>query len=108
MLTNAASTIRPIKVLIIGSGVAGGTTSHCNSQAPRSHLVSAYDLRPEAREQVESLGEQMVNLSLNASGSDGYAPELTAEEERQQQQAELEKHISGTQVSGNFHSRRSG
>ncbi|ACJ19390.1 NAD(P) transhydrogenase subunit alpha [Coxiella burnetii] len=95
MLTTAASTIRPIKVLVIGAGVAG---LQAIATAKRlGAIVSAYDVRPEAKEQVESLGAQMVKLSISGSGSGGYARELTPEE-RQQQQIELTKHIASAQV----------
>ncbi len=90
MLTTAAGTIRPAKVLIIGVGVAGlqaiATTRRLGA------MVEAYDVRPETREQVESLGAKFVDVHVKAEGSGGYARELT-EEEKQQEVAVLAEHV---------------
>jgi len=85
MLTTAAGTIRPSRVLVIGAGVAGlqaiATARRLGAQ------IEGYDVRPETREQVESLGAKFLDLGVSAAGSGGYARELTTEERAAQQQA---------------------
>jgi NAD(P) transhydrogenase subunit alpha len=82
MLTYAAGTIRPAKVLVIGAGVAG---LQAIATARRlGALVEAYAERPETREQIESLGAKIVDTGVAAAGSGGYARELTAEEKAKQ------------------------
>jgi NAD(P) transhydrogenase subunit alpha len=91
MLTTAAGTIRPAKVLVVGAGVAG---LQAIATARRlGAMVEAYDIRPAAREQVESLGAKMVDTGVNAEGGGGYARELTAEEEVKQAEA-LGRHVA--------------
>ena len=88
LLTTAAGTAKPANVLILGIGVAGlqaiGTARRLGA------VVKAYDVRPETKEQAESLGAQFVTLKtqIDATGAGGYARELTPEE-RAAQQAEL-------------------
>ncbi|TDJ32516.1 MAG: Re/Si-specific NAD(P)(+) transhydrogenase subunit alpha [Gammaproteobacteria bacterium] len=95
MLTTAAGTIRPASVLVIGVGVAG---LQAIATARRlGGMVSAYDVRPETREQVESLGGKFIELGVSAVGEGGYARELT-DEEKQQQQDELAAHIAKADV----------
>ena len=95
MLTYAAGTIRPARVLVIGAGVAGlqaiATAKRLGS------VVHGYDVRPETREQVESLGAKFVNTGVSAAGAGGYARELTAEEKDQQAQA-LAKAVAESDV----------
>jgi len=97
LLTTAAGTAKPANVLILGIGVAGlqaiGTARRLGA------VVSAYDVRPETREQAESLGAKFVKLKtqIDATGAGGYARELTAEE-RASQQAELNEAIGGMDV----------
>ena len=97
LLTTAAGTAKPANVLILGIGVAGlqaiGTARRLGA------VVKAYDVRPETREQAESLGAQFVKLrtAIDATGAGGYARELTAEE-REAQQAELNDVIGGMDV----------
>ena len=82
MLTYAAGTIRPAKVLVIGAGVAG---LQAIATARRiGAMVEAYDVRPETREQVESLGAKFVDTGVSAAGEGGYARELTDEEKAKQ------------------------
>jgi NAD(P) transhydrogenase subunit alpha len=84
-------------VLILGIGVAGlqaiGTARRLGA------VVKAYDVRPETKEQAESLGAQFVTLTtaIDATGAGGYARELTAEE-RAAQQAELNGVIAAMDV----------
>ena len=74
MLTTAAGTITPARVFIIGAGVAG---LQAISTARRLGAVaSAYDLRPAAKEQVQSLGGRFVELPIEAKDAEdsrGYA-----------------------------------
>ena len=82
MLTTAAGTIRPAKVLILGAGVAGLmaiATAH-----RMGAVVEGYDVRRAAGEQVRSLGAKFLELAINAEGSGGYARELTPEEKKQE------------------------
>ncbi|MGP1664363.1 MAG: NAD(P) transhydrogenase subunit alpha, partial [Rhodanobacter sp.] len=95
MLTTAAGTIRPSKVLVIGAGVAGlqaiATARRLGAQ------IEGYDVRPETREQVESLGAKFLDLGVSAAGTGGYARELSAEERAAQQQA-LAEHLKSIDV----------
>jgi NAD(P) transhydrogenase subunit alpha len=95
MLTTAAGTIRPSRVLVIGAGVAGlqaiATARRLGAQ------IEGYDVRPETREQVESLGAKFIELGVSAAGSGGYARELTSEERAAQQQA-LAEHLKSVDV----------
>jgi H+-translocating NAD(P) transhydrogenase subunit alpha len=74
MLTTAAGTITPGRVLVIGAGVAG---LQAIATARRLGAVtSAYDLRPAAKEQVQSLGGRFVELPIEAKDAEdarGYA-----------------------------------
>lgn len=82
MLTYAAGTVRPARVLVIGAGVAG---LQAIATARRlGAIVEAYDVRPETREQIESLGAKFVDTGVAASGQGGYARELSDDEKRQQ------------------------
>jgi len=95
MLTTAAGTIRPAKVLIIGVGVAG---LQAIATAKRlGAIVEAYDVRSATREQVESLGGKFIDTGVSADGEGGYARELT-DDEKQQQQDVLAKHIAMADV----------
>ena len=95
MLTTAAGTIRPARVLIIGVGVAG---LQAIATAKRlGAIVQAYDVRSATKEQVESLGGKFIDTGVSADGEGGYARELT-EEEKQQQQDVLDKHITMADV----------
>lgn len=91
MLTTAAGTIRPAKVVVIGVGVAG---LQAIATARRlGAIVEAYDVRTATKEQVESLGAKFIMAVTGAEGGGGYARELT-EEEKAQQAAVLAKHIA--------------
>ena len=97
LLTTAAGTAKPANVLILGIGVAGlqaiGTARRLGA------VVRAYDVRPETREQAESLGATFVVLktAIDATGAGGYARQLTPEEQAAQQ-AELNGVIAGMDI----------
>ena len=78
MLTTAAGTIRPAKVLILGAGVAG--LMAIATARRLGGMVEAYDVRRAAGEQVRSLGAKFLELAINAEAAGGYARELTPEE----------------------------
>jgi NAD(P) transhydrogenase subunit alpha len=87
LLTTAAGTIRPAKVLVMGVGVAGlqaiATAKRLGAK------VRAYDVRSAAKEEAESAGAVFVKLGVTADAAGGYARELTPEEREQQQAALL-------------------
>src|SRR5215467_12131749 len=93
LLITAAGTARPAKVLVLGAGVAGlqaiGTARRLGA------VVSAYDVRPETKTEVTSLGATFIELTSvgPAAGEGGYARALT-DDERAAQQAELTDHIA--------------
>jgi NAD(P) transhydrogenase subunit alpha len=91
MLMTAAGTIPPAKVLVLGAGVAG---LQAIATARRlGGVVSAFDVRPAVREQVESLGADFVDLGVRGEETEGgYARELTPEQQAAQQ-AELQSRI---------------
>ncbi len=95
MLTYAAGTLRPSRVLVIGAGVAG---LQAIATAHRlGAIVEAYDVRPETREQVESLGARFVDTGVAAVGAGGYARELTADEKKSQKE-KLSKAVAQADV----------
>ena len=78
MMTTAVGSIRPAKVLVMGLGVAG---LQAIATARRlGAMVEGYDVRPETKEQCESLGAKFVDTGIDARGEGGYARELTDEE----------------------------
>jgi NAD(P) transhydrogenase subunit alpha len=86
MMTTAAGTVPPARVLIIGAGVAG---LQAIATARRlGAVVSGYDVRAAVKEQIESLGAKFVSITLGAGGEGqgGYARALTDEEIRSQRQ----------------------
>src|ERR1700676_445271 len=97
MLTTAAGTGAPAKVLILGAGVAG-----LQAIAPARRLgavVSGYDTRAVVKEQVQSLGASFLELDLgvDAEGAGGYAKALTPEQETLQQEL-LAQHLATIDV----------
>ena len=94
LLMTAAGTIPPAKVLIIGAGVAGlqaiATAKRLGAQ------VEAFDVRPEVKEQVESLGAKFVEVESDDDdgvGEGGYAKE-TSDDYKQKQQLVMKDHIA--------------
>jgi NAD(P) transhydrogenase subunit alpha len=91
----AAGTVPPAEVVVLGAGVAG---LQAIATARRlGAMVEGFDVRPETREQIESLGAKFLDLGVNAAGEGGYARELTAEE-RAAQQARLAEHVKTVDV----------
>ncbi|MEX0674993.1 MAG: Re/Si-specific NAD(P)(+) transhydrogenase subunit alpha [Gaiellaceae bacterium] len=91
MLTTAAGTVRPAKLLVLGAGVAGlqaiATARRLGAQ------TFGFDVRPVVREQVESLGASFLDLGIVGEETEGgYARELTADEQERQQE-ELERRL---------------
>ena len=95
LLTTAAGTIRPAKVLVMGVGVAGlqaiATAKRLGAK------VRAYDVRSAAKEEAESAGAVFVKLDVTADAAGGYARELT-NDERGQQQAALLSEVANADV----------
>ncbi|HEX3454341.1 MAG TPA: Re/Si-specific NAD(P)(+) transhydrogenase subunit alpha [Gaiellaceae bacterium] len=91
MLTTAAGTVPPAKVVVLGAGVAG---LQAIATARRlGAVVSGFDVRPVVKEQVESLGANFLDLDIRGEETaGGYATELTPEQQAQQQ-TELEKRL---------------
>jgi NAD(P) transhydrogenase subunit alpha len=86
MLTTAAGMVFPAKVFVIGAGVAG-----LQAIATARRLganVLATDVRPEVKEQIESVGAKYVGIELkdSAAAGGGYAKELSAEDQQRQRQ----------------------
>lgn len=82
MLTTAAGTLPPAKVLVLGAGVAG---LQAIATARRlGAAVTGYDIREAAREQIRSLGARALEESVQAEASGGYARALSADEQGRQ------------------------
>jgi NAD(P) transhydrogenase subunit alpha len=78
MMTTAVGSLRAATVLVMGLGVAG--LSALGTAKRLGAITEGYDVRPETREQAESLGAKFVDTGVDARGEGGYARELTAEE----------------------------
>lgn len=85
MMMTAAGTLVPAKVLVLGAGVAG---LQAVATARRlGGVVTAFDVRPVVKEQVQSLGARFLELpQVNAEGSGGYAKELAEDQQRRVQE----------------------
>lgn len=98
MLMTAAGTIKPAKVFVIGAGVAG---LQAIATARRlGAVVEGYDVRPVAREQVESVGARFIELPLEAAEAEakgGYARAMDAEFYRKQGELMM-KVVAGSDV----------
>jgi proton-translocating NAD(P)+ transhydrogenase subunit alpha len=87
MLTTAAGTLTPAKVFVVGAGVAG--LQAIASARRLGAVVSAYDVRPAVKEQVQSLGAKFVELGLDsdqAQAAGGYAKAMDEEFYRRQRE----------------------
>ncbi|MGH8188086.1 MAG: NAD(P) transhydrogenase subunit alpha [Steroidobacteraceae bacterium] len=95
MMTTAVGSIRPARTLVMGLGVAGlqalATARRLGS------MTEGYDVRPETKEQAESLGARFVDTGVDARGAGGYARELTAEE-KGKVAAVITKHIQAADL----------
>jgi NAD(P) transhydrogenase subunit alpha len=77
----AAGKVPPAKVFVVGAGVAG--LAAIGTAGSMGAVVRAFDVRPEVAEQVESMGAQFVTIDMEQEVSaDGYAKEMTADQER--------------------------
>jgi NAD(P) transhydrogenase subunit alpha len=95
MMTTAAGSIRPAKTLVMGLGVAG---LQALATARRLGAVTeGYDVRPETREQAESLGAKFVDSGVDARGTGGYARELT-QDEKDRIAAVITRHIQAADL----------
>ncbi len=97
MMMTAAGTVKPATVLVLGAGVAGlqaiGTARRLGA------IVTGYDVRPETRQEIASLGARFLDLgpAVEAAGAGGYARELTAAERDAQQRA-LDERIAAFDI----------
>ena len=95
MMTTAVGSIRPAKTLVMGLGVAGlqalATARRLGS------MTEGYDVRPETKEQAESLGAKFVDTGVDARAAGGYARELT-QEEKDRIAAVVTKHIQSADI----------
>jgi len=97
MLTTAAGTIPPAKVVVLGAGVAGlqaiATARRLGAQ------VEAYDIRPAVREEVQSLGAKFIDVTLqeDTTAAGHYAKEIS-EAAKQHAQVILAKHIKDADI----------
>ncbi|WP_045769918.1 NAD(P) transhydrogenase subunit alpha [Xanthomonas albilineans] len=90
MMTTAVGSLRAAHVLVMGLGVAG---LQALATAHRlGAITEGYDVRPETKEQAQSVGAKFVDTGVDAGGKGGYARELTAEEQAQAKEV-LTRHI---------------
>lgn len=95
MMTTAVGSIRPARCLVMGLGVAG---LQALATARRlGAITEGYDVRPETKEQAESLGAKFVDTGVDARGEGGYARELT-QEEKDKIAAVVTKHIQQADI----------
>ena len=97
LMMTAAGSSKPAKVIVLGAGVAGlqaiATARRLGAQ------IYAFDIRPEVREQIESLGARFIQLDIGEEGhaEGGYAKELSKEGQQRQQEA-LQKVLQDADV----------
>ena len=95
MMTTAVGSLKPAMTLVMGLGVAGlqalATARRLGSR------TEGYDVRPETKEQAESLGAKFVDTGVDARGAGGYARELT-QEEKDKVAAVITKHIQQADI----------
>ncbi|MDY6945925.1 MAG: NAD(P) transhydrogenase subunit alpha [Pseudomonadota bacterium] len=95
MMTTAVGSIRPARALVMGLGVAG---LQALATARRlGAMTEGYDVRPETKEQAESLGAKFVDTGVDARGTGGYARELT-QEEKDKIAGVVTKHIQQSDI----------
>jgi len=94
MMMTAAGTISPARVFVVGAGVAG--LQAISTSRRLGAIVSAYDVRPTVKEQVQSLGGKFVELELDTAAAEdkgGYAREM--DEATLQKQREMMTRVVG-------------
>jgi NAD(P) transhydrogenase subunit alpha len=95
LMMTAAGTVSPARVLVVGAGVAG---LQAVATAQRlGAVVEAFDVRPEVREQVESLGARFVDSGVDARGEGGYAKEVEGDAARRLEDV-LGDRVAGSDV----------
>src|SRR2546426_9118649 len=96
MMRTAAGTVAPARVLVMGAGVAG---LQAIATARRlGAVVSAYDVRPAVKEEVQSLGATFIELPLETQeGEGGYAREQSEEFLRKQREL-IGEHVAKSDV----------
>ena len=77
MMTTAAGTIAPAKVLVLGAGVAG--LQACATARRLGAVVEAFDIRPQVKEEVQSVGAKFIEMPLEEDtvADNGYAKEVS-------------------------------
>lgn len=98
MMTTAAGTVPPAEVLVVGAGISGLTAIATAKRL--GAVVQAYDVRPAAREDIESVGARAVLLPLqprDAEDATGYAKDLGEASEHRQQEL-LAQVVAGVDV----------
>ncbi|MDH5718730.1 MAG: Re/Si-specific NAD(P)(+) transhydrogenase subunit alpha [Spirochaetia bacterium] len=97
MMMTAAGTIPPVKMLILGAGVAG--LQAIATAKKLGAVVEAFDTRPAVKQEVESLGAKFLEMELSEDAQDeqGYAKEMTEEFIKKEMEL-IEKHISKSDI----------
>lgn len=96
MLTTAAGTIAPARVLVLGAGVAG--LMAIATARRLGAVVEAFDIRPAVREEVQSLGATFIGMALEASSTaEGYAREVSALTQQREHEI-IAQHIARADV----------
>ena len=96
LLMTAAGTVQPARIVIMGAGVAGlQALATCRRLGA---VVEVSDVRPQVKEQVQSLGGRFIDLPVSGEGEGGYAKELTQEQLAQQQQIIRERTVDADAV----------
>ena len=94
MMITAAGTVTPARVFVVGAGVAGLQAIATSRRL--GAVVQAYDVRPEVKEQVESVGARFMEIDLDTSGSEGAGGYAKAEgDEFYRRQREMMAEVVG-------------
>ncbi|HEY7839437.1 MAG TPA: NAD(P)(+) transhydrogenase (Re/Si-specific) subunit alpha [Terriglobales bacterium] len=94
-MTTAAGVVRPATALVMGLGVAG--LQAIATLRRLGAVLEAYDVRPETKQEAQSLGAKFVDTGVDARGEGGYARELTAEE-KAAVAAAITRHIQAADI----------
>jgi NAD(P) transhydrogenase subunit alpha len=97
MMMTSAGSAKATKVTVLGAGVAG--LQAIATARKLGAVVEAYDVRPETREQIQSLGAKYIDIQLDESGAGqgGYARELSEESKKKLQDA-LDERLSKSDI----------